>query len=68
VCCCSNLCSSGHTANVVLVVVVIVVVVVVVDIGDGVADGVEGEHDEGEKVVRVEAVAAVAIWVKRSRT
>ena len=42
-------CKSTH-----LVVIVIVVVLVLVGVGDDVADDVEGENGEGEKVVGVE--------------
>ena len=37
-----------------MVVIVIVVVLVLVGVGDDVADDVEGENGEGEKVVGVE--------------
>ena len=53
---------SRNAAHVVLVGIVVVVVVVVVDVGDGVADSVEGQHHERQEVVGVEAVAAVTIY------
>ena len=58
----SNLGSAWHATDVVFVVIVVVVVVVVVDVGNGVADRVEPQDDEGHQVVGVEAVATVSIF------
>ena len=53
--------SACDISNVIFVVVIIIVVVVVVHVGNGVADGVEGQDDGREKIVAVEPVPPVAI-------